>query len=671
MDGSPRHRRRWLAPAALLLAAGLFSLTALTPAAPGGEEVSADAGPPPSWLLPLDDAYIFVRFAQQVARGRGLRWTDELSSGVTSPAFLALVLPGQWLAGDLAGWSRWSRWMGLLTLWALGLACLRLLRAVPLPGAWPLAGALAVVVSGPVGFGALAGMESALNAAAIALACALWCEASWGRPGAEPAPGSAARALAAAAVLPLFRPENSLLSGLACLAVAAGLGPPVKRRLAPLVLMPGVALAALNWAMTGESKPAGAIVKSITEYAFLDPGTFAAAYLFNLLHRVLPTYAGATPPILPGPIGWLALATAATVPFVARLHRRREARALSLVAAVWLALALLAPLSSMVHWQQMRHHHAGLVLAWLLAVAGLALGLERLAAARAWGARWRWGAWLLPVLMLTGLPYWARTYDATRREIHRRHGPAARWLAAQTAKPALMLNDAGLLAVAHDGPAVDVIGLGSPGFGHPHRHGAGAVAETLARHPLRPEVAAVNLDVFDLPMLLGRPLLPRPVREGDTVLAEVRAPLLEHTALPGYGLDFAYLPDEKRRAVRWSRRPSSLEPSFAVVLPAPGAGETLHGCRPVPEAVRWRTSAAGAGHRVLVGAPPGRESEVALIAGRAGAASGEPLARGRVAAGSWAALEARAPAGERVISLVRLSGGLPCVESVGFTTPGS
>jgi hypothetical protein len=523
---------------------------------------------------------------------------------------------------------------------------------VPLPKPWPLVGGLAVVLSGPVGFGALAGMESALNAAAIALASALWCEARWGKPGGEPSPRATVLALLAASVLPLFRPENSVLSGVAFLAVLAGFGPPVRRRLAPLLLMPGLALAALNWAMTGEAKPAGAIVKSITEYAFLDLGLLSAAYLFNLLQRVLTTYAGLTPRLLPGPIGWLALATVAALPVLLARRRRRESRALAVIAVVWLTLVLLAPLSSMVHWQQMRHHHAGLVLAWLLALGGLALALEHLSTIRAWRPRWRSGVWLLPMLLLTGLPHWARTYDANRKEIHRRHGPAAEWLASRADKQVLMVNDAGLLAVAHDGPAVDVIGLGSPTFGRPHRHGAGAVAEQLARYPLRPTVAAVNLDIFDLPQ----------------ILAQVRTSLLEATALRGPGLDFAYLPDERWHQVRWTTLPSSLDPSFSVVIPMPGEGDSLQGCRPVPDAVHWRAPEPNLVHRILVGAPPGRDAEVALTAGAKSVARSAPLASTRIAAGSWTILEAQAPPGESTLSLKRLSGGMPCVESVVFGT---
>ena len=135
--------RLWLVPIALLLAALLFSLTSLAPATPTAEGQIAAADEPPSWLLPLDDAYIFIRFAQQVARGRSLRWADELSSGATSPAYLALVLPGQWLTDGLPGWSRWSWWVGLVTLWGLGLACARLFRAFGAPRPWPLVAGLA------------------------------------------------------------------------------------------------------------------------------------------------------------------------------------------------------------------------------------------------------------------------------------------------------------------------------------------------------------------------------------------------------------------------------------------------------------------------------------------------------------------------------------------------
>ena len=113
-----------------------------------------------------------VRFAHQLARGNGLEWTDgQPSSGATSLAYLVLLLPAQWWGDGVSDWGRWSQWIGLLTLWSLGLAALTLFRSLRLESPWPLLGAATVVLSGPVGWGALAGMESAWNAAALMLAC--------------------------------------------------------------------------------------------------------------------------------------------------------------------------------------------------------------------------------------------------------------------------------------------------------------------------------------------------------------------------------------------------------------------------------------------------------------------------------------------------------------------
>src|ERR1700680_4119000 len=175
-EGAAERRRRRGVEAALLLAAavmfgGVCSLP-LELAARAGV-----AGAPPGWLLPLDDAYIFVRYAQQAARGRPWQWnTGEPSTGASSVLWPWLLVPPHWVSGELGVWSRWSRWLGVASIWALGLAAARALRAARVAGAWPLAGGLCLVWSGPIGFGATAGMESAANAALLVLACSLWME---------------------------------------------------------------------------------------------------------------------------------------------------------------------------------------------------------------------------------------------------------------------------------------------------------------------------------------------------------------------------------------------------------------------------------------------------------------------------------------------------------------
>jgi hypothetical protein len=657
----PRARRRIVEALCLLAAAAVFAGVTLPPGALIGDTSGPNTVGPN--VLPLDDAYIFVRFAQQVSRGHGLEWTEgQPSTGATSLSYLLLLLPGQWWADGLAGWGRWSQWIGLLTLWLLGLASLSLFRALRLAEPWPLLGALAVTLSGTVGWGALAGMESAWNAAAVLFACG-WAirllaegESRSGRTPFVLFAGSAA-------VLPLFRPENSVLAVAAFVLLLlhpAGRG---RRPWVPLVLVPALALVLANLAMTGETKPAGAIVKAITEYPFLDLGTLWSVYALNLGTRLLPAYLGTAGNVLPAPVGWLVLAVGLIVPVVVVSPRFRAGRSLPALAvpvATWWVLFLLAPLSSMLHWQYMRHHHAALTLSWVIAWAVVALGAERLIRHLSWPAASRWAGALVPLLLLVASVSWSGAYADGQADISRRHGPAGEWLAGQRQKQVLLVNDAGYLQLRHDGPAIDIMGLGTPALGRPHRHGAGASAEALARQPRLPTVAAVNRDVFLLEDLLGEPILPLPEIQTDTVLAEVRLERLERTVLRGPGIDFSHLDDERRHSVGWTIEPSALAPSVAVLWNRGAQGETLHGCRPVPERILWDVPDGVARSRALVFAPPGQGVEL-VIHGYGDLV----LARTLIAAGDAKVIEFDT-AGARVASLERASGGVPCIESVSF-----
>ena len=83
---------------------------------------------------------------------------------------------------------------------------------------------------------------------------------------------------------------------------------------------------------------------------------------------------------------------------------------------------------------------------------------------------------------------------------------------------------AGWPALAHDGPLVDVVGLGTPSLTRAFRHGPGAVVEALARRVDRPQIAALNLDLLPLRHLLGEPLLAPPIDpRRQTVIYDVRA----------------------------------------------------------------------------------------------------------------------------------------------------
>jgi hypothetical protein len=807
----------------LLAAAVLFGEVCTLPL-----EVAARtgvAGAPPGWLLPLDDAYIFVRYAQQAARGRPWQWnTGEPSTGASSALWPWLLVPAHWLFGDLAGWSRWSRWTGVASLWALGLAAVRALRAARLAEPWPLAGGLCLVWSGPIGFGAVAGMESAANAALLVLACALWMESLDGEARAAPAGGggdgarsrggerfaawrSARRwAPIVTSLLPLGRPENGALVAVAALAVLGGGGRrdapgsggmrrslPWPRWTAFAMLLPGALLALCNYLATGSFAPAGAVIKSWVYVPFLPLGARAAFYLAVLRRGLLPVYLGAKPTALWPPVGLLAAATAAASLLVVtvRWHRHRAVREtaggaalaplaplarLAPLAVAWLVLMALAPLSILLLWQEMRHHHAGLALAWLLALAGAALGHEALAGRQRRGRRavrgaaavnesaarrFRSAPLLLPLLLVLTFPHWAREAGRGVIELYRGHARAAAWLAAHDRHQVLLLTDAGLLAIAHDGPAIDALGLGSPDLTEAAMHGPGALVESLARRRPLPEIAAVDPGLIRVPQLLGEPLLPgrgagatpapkAPAPEQGTtpgqgaaapgprlapgavpvpgaatdpasapppgpalapalalvaappgeftVLARVRRELLVGTAsvmpvafpasLPGVkagsvhglspdpGLDFAYLPDERRHRLLWRPPPLPPHSSVALLLPDPLPDSTgalaLQGCRPLFGSLGIELPAGVGAVRlraaVLAPVPVG---EVLVAAGDArGPAGGAPLAVLRLAPERWSNAGMTLPAaGASFVWLMRHGPGLPCLESLRFVYP--
>ena len=771
-QGAARRWRPWVVAALLLAAAAVFGEVTTLPAALAGRTGVAAA--PPAWMLALDDAYIFVRYAQQTARGMPWQWNaGELSTGASSTLWTLLLVPAHWLFHDLAAWSSWSRWMGVASLWALGLAAVRALRVARLPAPWPLAGGLCLVWSGPVGFGAVAGMESAFNAALLVLAATLWMECRWG-PGSAPA-WRAARMLApvATALLPLARPENGALTALAALAMlvwggagrrsggggeGGGARPagrlPWPRWCGLAVLLPGMALAAFDWLATGSIAPAGAQAKSWLYLPFQPLGARLATYFSRVLHALAPAYLGTMGAVLWPPVGVLAVATAAAafwaavadraarnappvpegpavpgvpvvpgvlvvlgVPAVPGAPAVPEAPAvlgvpvvlgaptpsgvlgpfavLAPLAAAWLVLAALAPLSGLLLWEQMRHHHSGLALAWVLAVAGAGLASEALAARR---RERRWAPLALPLLLIVAFPHWARvTWEATV-SLYRGHARGAAWLATHAHRQVVLLTDAGLLALIHDGPAIDALGLGSPDLTEAWANGSGALLESLARRRPLPEVAVVD-PKFALPVLSER-LLPPPRPVGEyTVVARVWRELLAGAARQGPGLDFAYLPDERRHRLRWHPPPPSAGASVALLLPAPdgaadagpagggpaargggtsggqgggtsggqgGGGVVLHGCRPLLGSLELTLPPGIAEVRLRASVlSPAGAGEVVVQGGDTEGPAGPPVGRAGLAADRLSEVAMALPArpGSR-LWLTRRGRGVPCLVSL-------
>jgi len=231
-------------------------------------------------------------------------------------------------------------------------------------------------------------------------------------------------------------------------------------------------------------------------------------------------------------------------------------------------------------------------------------------------SRRRWAPLALPLLLLAAFPHWARiTWEATVA-LYRGHARAAEWLAAHAHRQVVLLSDAGLLAIVHDGPAIDALGLGSPDLTAPFANGSGALLASLARRRPLPELAVVDAK-FDLPVLV-EPLLPGPRPVGEyTVVARVSRELLAGAARQGPGLDFAYLPDERRHRLRWHPPPPSQVASVALLLPDPdrAAAGAAGG---EPSATPWNVSTYLELHPAGAAADDSSESAVGMGGGRGG-----------------------------------------------------
>ena len=630
---------------------------------------------PPAWLLPLDDAYIFIRYAQQAARGRLFQWSDgELSTGSTSLVFLLLHLPGQWLFDGVAGWSWWGSWLGLLSLWALGLAGLRLLRAASVAEPWPLAAGLALVWSGPIAWVSIAGMDSALGCAAL-----LWAAGSWILACRPEYAAEEVRAhlglLVAVAALPLFRPDFAVATGLAALALLARLGPELPRWSAVAVLLPGLLSGALNWSMTGHFAPGGAIAKSILPLSLTG---LADIYGLIFLYGLAPVYAGLETVLLPPPVGWLAAAMGTMVLIRGVLGNRFAGPdswwpRLVPLAILWLALVATAPLSGYLTWQYLRHHHPGLACAWLLAAAALAWlqGAVRRRGLFAWWRHSRPLILALPCLLWLNFHTWSFDFFLETVSFYQNNGRTAEWLAQNRRDELLLLHDAGLLAVAHDGPAIDVVGLGTSGLARPFRSGPGAIVETLARRDELPSIAAVWNWMFDVPGLLGPPLFEVPSRPDLEEGQRLRVlPLyryrLTNTALAEPGLDLAYLPDERRLPPEWTVEPPGDKPTYALTLLGADGRAQTQGCRPLFEAVRIELPGSFSRVRVRAASKPGGDALLSIgtedRAGRRTIAEKVAIPKDHQ---SWAEVVAEVGDGQRLV--VENKGAQPpCLESIAF-----
>jgi arabinofuranosyltransferase len=419
--------------------------------------------------LPLDDGWIHLQFARNLAAGEGLAYNPgERVAGSTSPLWTALLSIGFLLRLPALLWAK-----------VLGVAChllvvagtWRLSRELGLPPLWSGVAAGLTATTGVLVWSALSGMEIPLFAALSGWGIAL-------HVGERGEKARAPLSLAIFGLAVLARPEGLVLLGLALadrlLAMRRAEGELSLRRPDWRSLLVGLALAAIalvpvllvyQW-IAGSPLP----TTFDTKAGYASPGMPRVRYLFE----VVGIWAAAQPvATLLAPVGLLAL--------IARLGSDEDR---GLLPAAWvvvlpLAYGVLSGKGRGIFGNFGRYFYPLLPVVIVLAVLGVAAMLGEMPARLRWGSgSVGWLGWVGALLLLPGLASLyagAGKYLQNVRDIESGDVRLARWLQPRLPPAAtLAVDDIGALKFLLPNRVLDLAGIVSPRVHHYARRSAAA-----------------------------------------------------------------------------------------------------------------------------------------------------------------------------------------------------
>jgi hypothetical protein len=577
--------------------------------------------------LPLDDAFIHLRYAQRLAEGHFFSYVpgEGYTTGATSPLWPVLLAPffalgARGLAMVHVVWA-----LGTLAHAGLALETGRLARALAGRAAGVGAAAMCLVF-GAFAWFAWSGMETVLLAWLLmrsARVASTWCDDDT-----IPSPRAAAELVLLGLITPLVRPEGALASLIAAAALAYRPSRPgLRARLVALGPLAGPLLVPFtNLALAGHAASSTTSVKWMVGNPYY-PGTILATVTLanarllveDLLNggpwTALFLPEGASAPIL---LGLVAL-------FVVAARERASHRAV-FVAIV--ALGALIPCTYVSFlWNRVRYiwPFAG---AWIVGVACLARLAGDLAARahRHLAALGPLALGLAAGALATKLPWTLSDLAQSARAIDRQQVTLGRWAASELPEDARIgVNDTGAIAYMSGRPTFDVVGLTTEGEARYWVAGAGSRLEHYERTPRErlPTHFIVYPQWMACPAVLGAPLVEATVLDqsilgGVTMVAyEADYAALGSGALPASITPEGRLVDE----VDVSDLESEAEHGYLI---EPGAwdADNLAGFAPRPGAPedepvgRWIADGgrvARARDRFLVELSGGRASLVARL----------------------------------------------------------
>jgi hypothetical protein len=385
--------------------------------------------------FPLDDAWIHLHFARNLAEGAGFAYNPGRPvAGSTAPLWTLLLAAGALLGGASV---TMAKLLGVACTLGAAVLTRRAAQAWGAPPGVAVVAGVALLWAGPIVWGALSGMEVSLAALLVAAvlvahaAARLWLTA----------------ALAALAVM--ARPEAALL--IPCLLLSRPLAP---ARLAAFVLVPAAVagpMVAFSYATVGAPYPSTAAAK-------IEGGLIG--WLGGLREPLSTTLAFRPWVFMREWADWLWL-THVLLPLLLLpaivLAWRRRGRALGAVALALLAhplaMALLAPYRGP-GFQEGRYSIHLLPLALVVVAVGLGAALER-------RRRVALLAWL--ALALWALVPAAERYAWGVQNIEAMQVRLGHWVVANTPPRArLALNDIGAITFVSRREIVDLMGLVTP-----------------------------------------------------------------------------------------------------------------------------------------------------------------------------------------------------------------
>ena len=410
-----------------------------------------------AWGLPLDDSWIHLHFARNIAEGRGFAYNPGVPvAGSTAPLWTLVLGAGAYLIGPSVAMVKIA---GVAAAIAAAILTRRAAVAWGASRLAALGAAVGLGWAGGMAWGALSGMEVPLAAALVAAALVAH------------AHDATMWTAVCAALAVTARPEAIVLVPLLALAR------PLTVRRAAVFL--GVTAAVLAPAVAFSLATVGSAIPS-TAAAKIEGGL--VGWLMGVREAAATTWVGRPSTFVGAWVAWLArtdwLLPAALVPALAgvgwRTGRALAVPALALIAHP-IAMALLAPYRDP-GFQEGRYSIHLLPLAFV--VLAVALGPRM--------TRWRAGLVAVYLLLaVLALPAAASRYGWAVQNINAMQVHLGRWVDGHLPRNGpIAVNDIGAIAYVSRREVIDLMGLVSPEVIRYQREGeAGVIRYVTERCP--------------------------------------------------------------------------------------------------------------------------------------------------------------------------------------------